>query len=181
MAPGTSTWSPVPTHRCTLSSRRHTLMLTLITPTRLWLLTTTRDAQPAITFPPYRSPPTAAPPSPASLTPAVVAPSPIPSATPLFSTTNRPALGSRSGSTGTAAVQWADTSPPTLRTRIAGPISAFTATAVTTESPVGPTTIQVLPTSGTCTFPGTTLIFPMPTSSSAAPRTTVSLGVAQFR
>ena len=40
---------------------------------------------------------------------------------------------------------WADTSPLLLWTRLAGPISVFTATAATTASPVGPTTTRVRP------------------------------------
>src|SRR4029077_4468199 len=179
MVPRMLTWSPAPRPLRTLFSRRHTLTLTLITPTRLSSLTTTRDAQPVITFRPYRSLPTVASPSPVSPLPGAAAPSPIPLATQLFCTTGQPPPGSPSGSTGTAAVHWADTSPQPRRTRIAGPISAFTTTAVTTESLVGPTTTQALPTSGTCTFPGTTLILPTPTSSFPALLTMVPPGAVQ--
>ena len=54
-------------------------------------------------------------------------------------------------------------------TQIAGRISAFTQAAATTASLAGPITTPVLPSSGTCIFPGTTLIKPKQTSSFRAP------------
>src|SRR5437762_702965 len=56
-------------------------------------------------------------------------------ATPLLCTTGQPGLGSLSILTWRAAVRAsADTSPPLPRTRIVGPISAFSTRAVLTES-----------------------------------------------
>ena len=165
----------------TLPSRRHTLRLTRITPTRSSSPTTTHEAAATpSTSPAHRSPPTAAPPSPASPGPAVKAPSPIPLATPLFCTTGRPALGSPSGSTRAAAVRAsADTSPPLPRTRIAGPISAFTTAASTTESLAGQTTTQPLPLRKRMYVSWNDFNTRNATSSSAAPLTTVSLGAAR--
>src|SRR6266480_5517037 len=161
MAPRTSTWSPAPSFSPTLHSRRHSPRPTQTTPTRSLSPSTIHEAPTLTTSPAHQSPPTAAPPSPASPTPAVKAHSPTPLAIPLFCTTNQPAPGSRSGSTATPPAPSADTSPPLPRTRIAGePISAFTTTqpSKTTGSLVGLTTIPRLPTSETCTSPGTTLI-----------------------
>ena len=112
------------------------------------------------TSPALRFPPTVAPPLPASRRPTVKAPSPTPLVILLFSTTRQPTLGSRSGSMRPAAVRaWAGISPPPHRTPIAGPISAFTPAARTTENPATPTTTHLLRSSGECTSPGTTLIW----------------------
>ena len=59
-----------------------------------------------------------------------------------------------------------------MRSEIAGLISAFTLAVSTIASLAGRIITQPLPTSGTCTFPGTTLMLPMRTSSSVAPLTT---------
>ncbi len=83
---------------------------------------------------------------------------PIHLATRLFCITSRPRLGLRSGWMGTEAARWAGTSRPRLRIQIAGPISAFTPTAATTGNLAGPTITPPLLTSGTCTFPGMTLM-----------------------
>ena len=88
--------------------------------------------------------------------PTVKAPSPIPLATPLFCTTNQPALGIPSGSTGAAALRAsAGSSPPLHRThpRLAGPTIAFTPAAATTASPAGPTTTRAAPSLDACTSP----------------------------
>ena len=80
------------------------------------------------------------------------------------------------GSTATEAARWVDTSPLLLRTRIAGPISAFIPTAATTGNLAGPTTIPPLRTSETCTSPGTTSMSVEVLSRSACPLTTVTPG-----
>ena len=51
-----------------------------------------------------------------------------------------------------AARASADTSPPLHRTRLAGPITAFTAAAATTASPAGRTTTQPLPSNADVRF-----------------------------
>src|SRR5206468_2042905 len=63
--------------------------------------------------------------------------------------------------------------------QITGPIFAFTLAAATTVSLAGQTTTHPLPSSGTCTSPGTTLINPTRTSSFRDPRITVTHGAVQ--
>ena len=108
----------------------------------------------------------------------VKAHSPVPWATLLFCTTGQPGLGSRSGSTRSAAVRAsAGISPPTHRIRIAGPISQFTTTARTTATPVMRITTHPRRSSDECTFPSTTSIVLGLPSRSRARLITVSLGV----
>ena len=128
-------------------------------PSRLLSPTTTHAAATPVpsTYPAHRSPPTAALPSPASPPPVVKAPLLVPRATLLFCTIALTPPGSPSGSTQAAALRASvATSPPIPRTRLAGPISVFTAAAVTIESLVGRTTTHPLPLPTGCTFPGTT-------------------------
>src|SRR6266478_5626911 len=88
--------------------------------------------------------------------------------------------------TGTWYTVWldggcADTSPLPLRTRIAGPIIAFTPTTTMTESLAGRTTIHPRPSTDGCTFPGTTSMSGEGPFSSATPLTTASLGRTRDR
>ncbi len=74
-----------------------------------------------------------------------------------------------------AVLASAGTSPPLPRTRIAGPIFAFTPASQTTESLAGRTTTHPLRSLGGCTFLGTTSVAAR-LSSSATPLTTVRPG-----
>ena len=122
------------------------------------------------------SPPTAARPSPASPTPAVKAlcqylwrpRCSVQQTNPTWFTVW---LDAGCGGQGMAA-----TSPPLRRTRIAGPISAFTPAAATTASLAGRTTTHPLHSSGGCTFPGTTSMSAAAPLRHASPLTTVPLG-----
>ena len=130
MVPPTSIWSPAPRHLRMLRSRRHSLRVTRIIPTRLWSLTTIHAAATSALsiFLAHRSPPTAATRLPVSPTPVVKAPSPTLWAILSFFTTVQLAPGSPSGWTEAAALKAsAAISPLLLRARTAGLIFAFTA------------------------------------------------------
>src|SRR6476660_1023488 len=112
----------------------------------------------------------------------VKAPSPIPRATPLFSTTGRPVPGSPSGSgPGPAAGVSAATGPPHPRIHIVGPVTAFTVVApATTESPAGWMKTHPLPLPTGCTYPGMTSLV-VRASLCVSPLTTVSPGPTSDR
>ena len=137
------------------------LRLTRITPTISSSPTTTHEAATPTrsTSPAHRSPPTAAPPSLASPRPTVKALSTIPLVTRLFCTTSQAARGSPSGWTALAAVRASagyKSTTPWDPPQLAGPISAFTMAAVTTESLASWITTQPLPSPTGCMFPGMT-------------------------
>src|SRR3954447_24555881 len=98
-------------------------------------------------------------PSFASPPPMAKAHSPIRLATPLSCTTAQPALGLPFGSTAAAADRALEVIRlPLLGTRIAGHITAFTATTTTIGNLVGRITIHLLLSTVGCTLPGTTLM-----------------------
>ena len=118
----------------------------------------------------------------ASLPPMAKAHSPILLATPLSCTTAQPARGLPFGSTAAAADRaLEDIRLPLLGTRIAGHITAFTATTTTIENLVGRITTHLLLSTVGCTLRRTTLMSAAELSSFVTQLITVSPGPMRDR